>query len=300
MKTGIIIQSVSVVVALMAAPFSEVLAAEIKAQTVEFYVAATPPSPWRQQIADKNGRSVKIYPTKRIKGYLYQSKSVGPGIILAPGCLGVKEFHHTWARRLTDWGYTALIVDSARSRGLDQNCAGEHLLGFREAGLDRRVYDLFGGHDYLTTSEGINPKHIAIMGWGHTDVLAAVLETGVQRFFKVGFTAAVAYYPPCRTVPTGRFVSPVLVLIGAEDDWSSARACEKMKDEGAGGPSAIKLITYPDAFHGFDDPAIKDIAVHPQVWNPNKVPNKGATLLYNERASSDSRKRVKAFLEQKF
>ncbi|MBT7137993.1 MAG: hypothetical protein HN889_09020, partial [Rhodospirillaceae bacterium] len=61
----------------------------------------------------------------------------------------------------------------------------------------------------------------------------------------------------------------------------------------------IEMIVYADAHHGFDDPEIKKITIHPNVWNANKVPNKGATLLYNKQASSDSRQRVKAFLNNK-
>ncbi|MBT7138457.1 MAG: hypothetical protein HN889_11365, partial [Rhodospirillaceae bacterium] len=212
-----IIQPASVALALMASSFTPgVVRADIEGVVVHFNAGMTPPSPLRLRNAEKQGREPRQFPAEKLKGYLYKSKSNEAGIVLAPGCLGVKQFHHAWARRLADWGYTALIVDSAGSRGMNQNCAGEHLLGFREAALDRRVYDVFGAHEFLTTGKGVNPKRIALMGWGYADTLAAVLETGVQRFFNASFAAAVAYYPSCRTAPTGRFVAPLLLLIGAK------------------------------------------------------------------------------------
>ncbi len=292
--------TVGVATALIAASFmSGVAWAGAKGEVVEFNAGVTPPSPFRQRIAKKMGQKIKVYPTERLKGFLYPAKSEGPGVILVPGCLGVKNFHHTWAQRLTDWGYTALIVDGGGSRNMSGNCGGPFLTEYMKAELGDRVYDIYGAHEYLT-NKGIDPKRIAVMGWGYNDILASVLETGIQRLFDASIAAVVAYYPPCRTVPTGRFVAPVLVQIGEDDDWSSAKACEKMKSAGISGPSAIELSVYDRASHGFDNPANKSLVSHPDVWNPNKSSIQGATLHYNAPASSSAREQVKNFLEQKF
>ncbi len=153
--------------------------ADSSAKPVEFAAAMTPPSPFRLRIAKAQGKKVRVYPTQRLKGFLYTGGTNGGGVIIAPGCLGVKDFHHTWARRLTEWGYAALIVDSAGSRGMSSNCPGENLKGYREADLGNRVYDIYGAHDYLVDQVGADPKRIALMGWGYNDTLMAVIETGI-------------------------------------------------------------------------------------------------------------------------
>jgi len=268
-------------------------------QGVEFSAAVTPPSPLRQRLAKKQGMIAKPFASERLKGYLYETKKPGPGVILVPSCLGLKEFHHAWARRLNDWGYTALIVDSLGSRGLKQNCGGENQPGFQKA-AGERVFDIYGAHAYLSKYKDVDPNRIAIMGWGYSGVLGAVLEGGAQHMFDARFAAVVAYYPPCWTSFSGQFVAPVLTLVGDKDDWTPLKACEKMKASGNTGPSPVDLAVYGGAHHGFDNPAIKEKVYHPDVWNPNNVPTKGATLIYDAVASSAARQRVKAFLGQRF
>ena len=45
-----------------------------------------------------------------------------PAVVILHGCNGVSQNTRVWARRLASWGYTALIVDSFRPRGIDNVC----------------------------------------------------------------------------------------------------------------------------------------------------------------------------------
>ena len=60
-----------------------------------------------------------------------------------------------------------------------------------------------------------------------------------------------------RTYPGGpdyRPYAPLLVLIGAKDDWTPAAPCVQWTEraQALGAPMRIKV--YPDAHHGFDAP----------------------------------------------
>jgi dienelactone hydrolase len=265
--------------------------------TVQFDSAVTPPSPLRQRLAKKQGKVAKPFTPERLTGYLFEADKDAPGVILVPGCLGLQAFHKARARQLKDQGYTALVLDSLGSRGLKRNCGGENQEGFQQA-AGERVFDIYGAHTYLTQQKNIDPARIAVVGWGYSGVLGTVLEGGAQNMFDARFAGVVAYYPPCWTAFTGRFVAPVLTLVGDQDDWTPAKACRKMKTSGASGPSAIELVVLPGADHGFDNPAIKEKIYEPDVWNPSKEPTKGATLVYNANASSNGNEHASQFLKR--
>ena len=73
----------------------------------------------------------------------------------------------------------------------------------------------------------------------------------------LNFGAAVAYYPQCDTAED-RMAIPTLVLIGELDDWSPIRLCEWWMQRRNGQGASVKLVVYPEAFHGFDNPGIRN------------------------------------------
>jgi dienelactone hydrolase len=289
------IMTLSIVAILM----PQELSASSKGEAVSFNAAVTPPSPLRQRLAKKRGEVAKPFPPERLQGHLYKAEAGSPGVILVPSCLGKQSFHHDWAATLNAWGYTALILDSLGSRGLKQNCAGENQEGFQQA-AGERVFDIYGAHSYLTDAAGVDPKRIAIMGWGYSGILGAVLEGGAQHMFEDRFAGVAAYYPPCWTAFTGRFVAPVLVMVGDQDDWTPQKACEKMVESGKSGPSPVDLAIFPGAHHGFDNPGLSKKLYRPDVWNPSKEPTLGATLAYNKTASAQAQNQVKTFFQKRF
>jgi len=57
---------------------------------------------------------------------------------------------------------------------------------------------------------------------------------------------------------------PTLILVGESDDWTPADACRKLADGNDLGMSrqkgdgpAVRLIVYPNTYHGFDLPYFK-------------------------------------------
>jgi len=60
-----------------------------------------------------------------------------------------------------------------------------------------------------------------------------------------------------------------------------------------------QIVTYPDTFHDFDNPALKGPHVRKDV--PNGVhPGAGVTTAPNPAAREDAKRRVSAFLANQF
>ena len=65
------------------------------------------------------------------------------------------------------------------------------------------------------------------------------------------FKAAIAFYPFCDG--SIKRDTPLLILIGAKDDWCPSRLCERRTDGRLdGGDYELQLAVYPNAYHGFD------------------------------------------------
>jgi len=52
-------------------------------------------------------------------GELFRPEGTGPfsAVVVLHGCGGVTPNAYVWARRLKDWGYAALVIDSFKPRG---------------------------------------------------------------------------------------------------------------------------------------------------------------------------------------
>ena len=63
--------------------------------------------------------------------------------------------------------------------------------------------------------------------------------------------------------------APLLVLIGAKDDWTPAAPCVHWTERAQALGAPMRLKVYPDAHHGFDAPN-NPVHVRPEVRNRNK------------------------------
>ncbi|MBX9699121.1 MAG: dienelactone hydrolase family protein, partial [Acetobacteraceae bacterium] len=70
----------------------------------------------------------------------------------------------------------------------------------------------------------------------------------------------VALYPGCRrmgqALPAWNPAVPVLLLLGALDDWTPARWFEALAAAVPRGAARVEVHTYPGAHHGFDMPGV--------------------------------------------
>lgn len=222
-------------------------------------------------------------------GHLSESGSEGqsPAVVLMPGCGGVQTSHADWAKVLNDAGYTALIVDSLGPRSIFKGCAG----------TDRRLlpqnlaWDAFAAHNFLAGHPAVDPDRIAVVGWsmGATALMAAIATNGIATQFESQFSGAIAFYPYC----TGRRVmnTDLLILTGELDDWTPAEPCRHLQEVA---PERILTITYPGAYHAFDEVALGQGFSFP--GNDGKM----HLLRYNQSAHEDSIVQVREFLRARF
>lgn len=219
------------------------------------------PSPFRIKQAEKLGKTleIKTEPGVSISGYLARPAGDEPraAIVLLHTCAGISEHEEMWSRRLVSWGYVVLSVDSFRPRGFDYVCDGRAGGGATTTPW-RRALDAFGAKRYLSTRSFVDADRIAVIGMSHggMTVLEIIKQSTSEGLAMKPFQAAIALYPLCSEAE--RINTPVLILIGSEDNWTPAQLCEQYTNE-LKPQHDIGLIVFAGAHHAFDHPGIDTI-----------------------------------------
>lgn len=206
-----------------------------------------------------------------------------PAVILLHGCGGIAPTRdNRWIEKLVNLGYVTLQVDSFGPRGILSVCtySGNDAIDI----IRRRVTDAYDAKRYLAELPYVDRQRIAVMGWSHGGL------TTLQALYQEKedpFRAAIAFYPSCQW-PLINMNAPLLILIGAADDWTPASRCESMLPKEKTSPEVI-LKVYPGAYHGFDIVGA----------NRNVRGSKGMHhLQYQPEAERDSIIQVRDFLEK--
>ncbi len=216
-----------------------------------------------------------------------------PAVVALHGCGGPYPSRDlTWARLLASQGHAVLLPDSFGSRGLGSQCRVKPR-SVTPRGLRRQ--DALAAARWLAVQRFAPPGGVALLGWsnGGSTVLAAGraapdLPAGLLR-------GLVAFYPGCRASlaqADWRPAAPLLMLLGASDDWVPPDACRALA---ARYPGQITLVAYPGAYHDFDVP---NRPVRTLAGLAFSVGGKGvAHAGTNPAARADALKRVPYFLD---
>jgi len=216
--------------------------------------------------------------------YLPAGTGPFPAMVLMHTCAGIQTYVGAWAEWFSDQGYEAIVVDSFGPRGVGSVCG---VGGYPDERA--RALDAYGALTYLRTRSDVDGTRIGVIGWSHGGgaALAADDKAEAQAYAAGnGFRAAVALYPVCGFMPHD-VSGPLLVLLGANDDWTGATPCDRVVKRMAGSGEPVSDYIYPGATHAFDNPADRGV-MH--------IRNHYYTLDYNADAAMDAHARVAAFL----
>jgi len=200
---------------------------------------------------------VRAADSKTIRGFVSIPEGNGPfaAIIIAHGCFGVEQNQFEWAQRLNAWGYVTVVVDSFSSRKVKSVCSDPELVS-----AETRAFDVFGAAAYLRNQAFVNPQKIGLIGFSHGGwtVLCATQKKFPKNAQEDPLQAAVAYYPWCPGFGLKETSTPLLVLMGKEDNWTPLDRCESLQaGQGEEFENNMRLIAYDNAYHGFDDSSKK-------------------------------------------
>lgn len=269
----------------------------IAGEQVSFRSAPIQPTPFKLKQARKQGIELEPEPGVLLTAELSKPGGSGPfpAVVLLHGCRGIQPYQRQWARELVSWGYVTLLVDSYGPRNIKQTCTNI-VEAFYQGVYLAQARDAFGALVYLQSRSFVEAGRTAVMGWARDAVLGTVVKLGEQAYSEQKFRAAVALYPLCKDLLSGDLVAPVLVLIGAMDDWTPAPYCEHLAKVARESGQAVVLKVYPETYHAFDDPSVGKLWNFDSAQNIEKTPARGATLGYSATAHEDAKERVRMFL----
>jgi dienelactone hydrolase len=234
-------------------------------------------------------------PESYLTGLQIPEGKAGPhaAVLLLHGCSGIEANIPMWQQFLLSRGFASAAVDSFRRRGVSEICTD-----FTRVKLHDRMQDVYKALAEISARPDIDPKRVAVMGFSNgasaalsalTSMLNTQLAPGGPRF-----RAGVSVYPDCSLFPT-TFAAPILVAIGAADDWTPAAACERLATRIAPGRPAFEVKVYPNAHHSFDMPGLGH-HYFGSARNMHRQSGYGATVAGSPAATELAKKDVEAFL----
>ena len=221
-----------------------------------------------------------------------------PAVVLAHGCSGLERntaYRTVWrglgrhAALLNENGYVTLILDSFGPRRITDGCQ----TGGKYYSL--QVNDAHAALDHLASLPFVDSDRIGLVGLslGGGTALRLALRGYTHHRTASGqetYAALVAYYPWCEAAWAFSLDRPVLILIGADDNWTPAPRCialDALAGKAIDRPD-LELTVYPNAHHSFDLPMQGPYFVEgmPGIYH---------TVQGNDGARRDSQERMLAF-----
>jgi dienelactone hydrolase len=198
-----------------------------------------------------------------------------PAVVLLHGSGGASGLQDNWAREFNALGVATLIVDSFTGRGIVSTGGDQDQLSRLAGVLDAyRALELLGKHPRIDASR------VMVMGFSRGG--GAAHWTALKRFLMMHgpkdglmFAGHIALYPTCnRNFIDGLDVvdKPIRIFHGAADDYVPSAPCRSYVERLRKAGKNISITEYPDAYHIFDNPALKNMQKAPQAQTTRRCP----------------------------
>jgi dienelactone hydrolase len=201
-----------------------------------------------------------------------------PAVLLVPGCSGFAatngaNFYEERAAELQAAGYAVVFVDYI-VKHMQTNCAHVNQAEIAQ--------DVLYAAIWTRRQPGIDGSRISVIGWsfGAGGVLFALKTAPADP----AIAKAVMYYPVCRGAGPWSASVVGLMLIGDKDDVAYPTLCKPLVDSMSA--DRLRVLTYPDARHGFDNRGFPDHA------------DQSGSSVYDREAAKASWAAVLEFLKQ--
>ena len=232
-----------------------------------------------------------------------------PAVVMLHDCSGLggrsSGAPRRWAKELVAQGYVVAIPDSFTTRGFPAGVCTDPSPTRTEVAPFRRVADAYEALDRLRAMPNVDANRIGVMGGSHggSTTLASIAAqprdpAPLAERKRHGFAAAIALYPGC-DIGNPRFDTrfhssvPLLILVGALDDWTPAEPCERLAEAAARDGSPVTIKVYPGVHHSFDSTTpVRRVETR---MNGHAPGGRGATTGGNAEAWRDSIAQVTAF-----
>ena len=241
-----------------------------------------------------------------LKGLLYRPEGRGPfpAIVMLHGCSGMwtrsgkpLPSYESWAEHFRDLGYAALLLDSFGPRGEREICTHNER---RITPQRERASDARAALNWLAGQADVRRDSVHLAGWsnGGSAVLHALRPDG-SGLPQPSFRSAIAFYPGCAQLLKGPFVPrvPLLILAGAEDDWTPAAKCQALERRAREAGAPIEIEVYEGAHHAFDRVSGR-LRYRPDVRNPSSPTGWGAHVGPHPEARRRALQRATAFIQR--
>lgn len=188
-----------------------------------------------------------------------------PAVIALHGCGGALDakgqLNPIWRRYAGYFNAERMhfvVLDSFSPRGQTSICATPSKR--RTVHEEDRREDVFAAISWLARQPSVDATRILVVGWSHgAQTVLSVIDASDKyvQSQKVQPKAAAAFFPGCTRFLKMRdysLQSPLLLMIGALDDWTLASQCARLRDKLLRGQNdaSFDLVVYPESYHGFD------------------------------------------------
>ena len=210
--------------------------------------------------------------------YIPKVKLPEEAIIDLHGCNGVMGRQTQWARKFISWNYMFVIIDSLRSRGVDEVCQNYYRVPTYQRAVDAHTTKAYIQKNYSS----IKKDSISVFGFSHggTAVLDSLYDSMGNNTNP--FKKAIAFSPWCPGFYTkiNTTYTELMIVVGDRDTWTPSVRCEKMLTTN---PENYHIHVLKGAYHSFD--GLMDIQSY-----------KGHTIGHSVKATKESHKYMENFL----